>query len=193
MTNMTFDTHASLLPARRLVAAVGNSRGTLLRNACAWNTVRPFSMARRRIDALSRHLTSANLDGDSSLQSVQPREMFEFLTRDNLKLRLQIMDFLKVSNLCVGKRCLLSPPRAMANLWCDTRSLRGQRLGLGLQDDLYKPNHYLSLMEFREQTLQRLKKFCEQRFFSVADYTQGMPLPANRIAAHRVLLCFASI
>jgi hypothetical protein len=38
------------------------------------------------------------------------------------------------------------------------------------QDPLYKYNGYLSLMEFREQTLQRLKKFVDQRFFSVRDY-----------------------
>jgi hypothetical protein len=41
------------------------------------------------------------------------------------------------------------------------------------QDDLYKPNHYLSLMEFRELTLQRLKKFVGQKFFSVTDYLNG--------------------
>ena len=28
-------------------------------------------------------------------------------------------------------------------------------------------------MEFREQTLQRLKKFTEQRFFSSRDYLRG--------------------
>ncbi|EFJ48478.1 hypothetical protein VOLCADRAFT_104659 [Volvox carteri f. nagariensis] len=40
-----------------------------------------------------------------------------------------------------------------------------------LKDDLYRPNHYQGLMEFREQTLQRLKKFVAQKFFSVRDYT----------------------
>lgn len=39
-----------------------------------------------------------------------------------------------------------------------------------LQADIYKPNYYLSLMEFRELTLQRLKFFVSQRFFSVRDY-----------------------
>jgi hypothetical protein len=38
------------------------------------------------------------------------------------------------------------------------------------QDDLYRPNHYISLMEFRELTLKRLQKFVGQRFFSVRDY-----------------------
>ena len=42
-----------------------------------------------------------------------------------------------------------------------------------LQEPIYQPNHYLSLMEFREQTLQRLKKFTEQRFFSSRDYLRG--------------------
>jgi hypothetical protein len=41
---------------------------------------------------------------------------------------------------------------------------------LDWQDPLYKYNGYLSLLEFREQTLQRLKKFVDQRFFSVRDY-----------------------
>lgn len=39
-----------------------------------------------------------------------------------------------------------------------------------LQDDLFKPYHYLPFGEFRELTLQRLQKFCDQRFFSTADY-----------------------
>lgn len=47
------------------------------------------------------------------------------------------------------------------------------------QDPLYKYNGYLSLMEFREQTLQRLKKFVDQRFFSVRDYldSERGPVP----------------
>ena len=53
--------------------------------------------SQRRIEALTRHLTSASLEEDATLRSFQPREMYEFLTRDNLKLRLQIMDFLKVT------------------------------------------------------------------------------------------------
>ena len=42
-----------------------------------------------------------------------------------------------------------------------------------LQDDIYRQNYYLSLMEFRELTMQRLKKFVDQRFFSVFDYLEG--------------------
>jgi acyl-CoA oxidase len=44
-----------------------------------------------------------------------------------------------------------------------------------LQDDIFKPNLYLSLLEFRELTLQRLKKFVAAKFpdgrgFEVRDY-----------------------
>ncbi len=42
------------------------------------------------------------------------------------------------------------------------------------QDPIYRPNYYLSLMEFRELTLQRLQKFVDQRFFSTFDYLRGM-------------------
>jgi hypothetical protein len=41
---------------------------------------------------------------------------------------------------------------------------------LNHQDPLYRYDGYLSLMEFREQTLQRLQKFVAQRFFTVRDY-----------------------
>ncbi|GAX74251.1 hypothetical protein CEUSTIGMA_g1700.t1 [Chlamydomonas eustigma] len=40
------------------------------------------------------------------------------------------------------------------------------------EDPLYRQNHYLGLMEFREQTLQRLQKFTQQHFFSVRDYSR---------------------
>ncbi|KAK9792964.1 hypothetical protein WJX73_001239, partial [Symbiochloris irregularis] len=87
----------------------------------------------RRLAVLSRHLTGAGGKASgSALSPFDPREVYKFLTRDNVELREKILDFLK--------------------------------------DDLYKPNHYLSLMEFRELTLQRLKKFTDQRFFSTADY-----------------------
>ena len=45
-----------------------------------------------------------------------------------------------------------------------------------MQDDIYKPDYYLSLLDFRELTLQRLKHFVNQKFFSVSDYLQGEPL-----------------
>lgn len=44
-----------------------------------------------------------------------------------------------------------------------------------MQDDIYKADYYLSLMDFRELTLQRLKHFVDQHFFSVRDYLQGKP------------------
>jgi hypothetical protein len=60
-----------------------------------------------------------------------------------------------------------------------------------LQDDIYRPNYYQSLMEFREQTLQRLKKFVAQKFFSVRDYNSGevvhARLPASS-GSHRAML-----
>jgi acyl-CoA oxidase len=49
-----------------------------------------------------------------------------------------------------------------------------------LQDPLYRYNGYLSLMEFREQTLQRLQKFVAQRYFSVRDYLDGACIRAIR-------------
>jgi hypothetical protein len=46
-----------------------------------------------------------------------------------------------------------------------------------LQEDIFRPNHYLSLMEFRELTLQRLKRFTTADFngrrFDVRDYMNG--------------------
>ncbi|KAL3161189.1 hypothetical protein ABBQ38_009556 [Trebouxia sp. C0009 RCD-2024] len=39
-----------------------------------------------------------------------------------------------------------------------------------LKDDIFKPNHYLSLMEFRQLTLERLQKFVAQQFFVTKDY-----------------------
>ena len=42
-----------------------------------------------------------------------------------------------------------------------------------MQDDLYKPNFYQSLMEFRAQTLERLKLFAQQRFFKTEHYLSG--------------------
>lgn len=46
-----------------------------------------------------------------------------------------------------------------------------------MQDDLYKPNYYQSLMDFREQTLQRLQKYVDQRFFKTMDYLKGQFCP----------------
>ena len=42
-----------------------------------------------------------------------------------------------------------------------------------MQEELYKPNYYLSMYEFRDLTLRRLQLFVSQRFFSVFDYLHG--------------------
>lgn len=55
-----------------------------------------------------------------------------------------------------------------------------------MQDDIYKPDYYLSLLDFRELTLQRLKHFVDQKFFSVFDYLQGKPTPASCTASDLV-------
>ncbi len=54
------------------------------------------------------------------------------------------------------------------------------------QDDIYRPNYYQSLMEFREQTLQRLQKFVAQKFFSVRDYVNGEGKLANWLTRHAI-------
>jgi hypothetical protein len=51
-----------------------------------------------------------------------------------------------------------------------------------VQDDLYRPNYYQSLMEFRSQTLQRLQAFAEQRFFKTEDYLKSV-LPCGSLLA----------
>ncbi|GBF88240.1 hypothetical protein Rsub_00952 [Raphidocelis subcapitata] len=63
----------------------------------------------------------------------------------------------------------LCPRKLEAYLTHDNADLRA-RIFEFLKDPLYTPNDYLSLMEFRELTLQRLKRFLDQRFFSIRDY-----------------------
>jgi hypothetical protein len=53
---------------------------------------------------------------------------------------------------------------------------------VGQQDDIYKQEYYLSLMDFRELTLKRLQKYVQQRFFSVEDYLNGALNPVAFIA-----------
>jgi acyl-CoA oxidase len=55
-----------------------------------------------------------------------------------------------------------------------------------LQDDLFKANFYLSLMEFRDLTLRRLQAFSARGFFSVADYIRD---PLRFQAALEVMFC----
>jgi len=61
------------------------------------------------------------------------------------------------------------PKQLAAFLVHDNNELR-ERIYEFLKDDMYRPRYYLSLMEFRELTLQRLLKFVGQKFFSVRDY-----------------------
>ena len=75
------------------------------------------------------------------------------------------------------------PARACCGQYC---SLSEALKGRYAQDDLYKPNYYLSLWEFRELTLQRLQLFVSQCFFSVFDYLHGV-----RPAAPVSLVCLA--
>ena len=54
-----------------------------------------------------------------------------------------------------------------------------------MQDPLYKANYYLSVMEFRQQTLERLQKFVDRRYFVTKDYIDSEPAAALSLA----LLC----
>ncbi|KAG2490905.1 hypothetical protein HYH03_010818 [Edaphochlamys debaryana] len=54
----------------------------------------------------------------------------------------------------------------------DNRELRDRVLDF-LKDPIFRPDHYQSLLDFREQTLQRLKKVVGQKFFSVRDYVDN--------------------
>jgi hypothetical protein len=45
-----------------------------------------------------------------------------------------------------------------------------------LQDDLYRADYYQPLMQFRDQTYQRLKKYAAQKFFMTHHYLSGAPL-----------------
>ncbi len=47
------------------------------------------------------------------------------------------------------------------------------------QDDIFKPNHYLSLLEFRQLTLERLQKFVAQQYFITKDYIDGKYMPSK--------------
>ncbi|KAK9909468.1 hypothetical protein WJX75_002711 [Coccomyxa subellipsoidea] len=51
----------------------------------------------------------------------------------------------------------------------DNVELRAKMLDF-LKDPIYRPNYYLSLMEFRDLTLRRLQKYVDQQFFSTFDY-----------------------
>ena len=55
--------------------------------------------AERRVAALSRHLTNAvdvDIVSKTSLRDFDADEVYRFLTRDNLELRAEMLDHLKV-------------------------------------------------------------------------------------------------
>lgn len=132
----------------------------------------------QRIETLSRHLTTATgldvvsttedlLDNTAELGHFSPRDLYEYTVRDNIELRDEMLEFLKVrdQDSCNSIR---------ADFICDFAAIDIYTIDLSaytaLQDPVYKPNHYLSLMEFRQQTLERLQKFVAQRYFITKDY-----------------------
>jgi acyl-CoA oxidase len=101
----------------------------------------------RRIEVLSRHLCSASIKSaeDQANSSIQAPGL---LDADSLQ------------QIC---------PKQLAGILIhDNEELRNAVYEL-LKDDLFQPNYYQSMMEFRELTLQRLQRFvntdfCGRRF-----------------------------
>lgn len=56
---------------------------------------------------------------------------------------------------------------------CYKSSTRRRICSKRLQDPLYRPNYYQSLLDFREQTYQRLVLFSAQKFFKTEDYLKS--------------------
>lgn len=88
------------------------------------------------------------------------------------------LETVEISNVNVSK---------LENLLTHDNDELRRRIVAFLQDDLYKPNYYLSLMDFRELTLKRLQKFVAQKFFSVRDYMQD----PRRFMASLETLCLS--
>ena len=80
------------------------------------------------------------------------------------------MDFMQV---CPGQQCIHG---IKSDRFISDAIVQSADCSWCYQDDLYRPNYYQSLMEFREQTLQRLQKFVDQRFFKTMDYLTGQLL-----------------
>lgn len=83
---------------------------------------------------------------------------------------------------CISAQCARRPPREVAPIFAAAATLRCVLSPLtpsppthndAKQDPLYRPNHYISMMELRELTLVRLKRFLDARFFSIRDYLRG--------------------
>lgn len=66
-----------------------------------------------------------------------------------------------------------------------------------MQDDIFKPNHYLSLMEFRQLTLERLQKFVAQQFFVTKDYLDGaiehLTSPYAHVCSAAYTICVSTL
>ncbi|KAK9826635.1 hypothetical protein WJX74_007195 [Apatococcus lobatus] len=122
--------------------------------------------AQRRVAALTRQLTSA------------PAELEGF-------------DPVPAVSDVVGETDTAFDPRKLYEfITRDNIQLRDAAMEF-MQDDLYKPNYYQGLMDFREQTLQRLQKFVDQRYFQTMDYLKN---PRKFMAGLEVLaLCDYSL
>lgn len=153
----------------------------------------------QRLSVLARQMTAASLeDGElvladgSAVAGICPKALGAYVTHDNAELRARIMEFLKVRSAAASTflRCIsrIAPHALMQRAQGGTAHGRGAHpparphtppppLRIACtsapQDDMYRLDHYLSLMEFRELTLRRLQKFVGQRFFSVRDYLTG--------------------
>ena len=118
----------------------------------------------------------ANDLADNTVQVGQfnARELYEYTVRDNIELRDRILDFLKVYVVDVvashAHENFGNCHSVLNN--CPVQSFARDTVNC-LQDDIFKPNHYLSLMEFRQLTLGRLQKFVAQRYFVTQDYIDG--------------------
>ena len=146
----------------------------------------------RRLAVLSRQLTAGVqqeapqelLDG-RQVANACPRELYSILNHDNAELRDAIFDFLKVwCSCCVwarrarGARAFFARRRRRRaaaahkhkHTQTHTNTHKHKHKQHKHQDPMYRPNEYLSMLEFRELTLQRLKKFAARRFFCARDY-----------------------
>ena len=149
----------------------------------------------QRIENLSRHLTTATgldmvsvaddlADNSVTVGTFSPRELYEYTVRDNIELRDRILDFLKVNKTSPSHLQALQVPlkhctqQKQQESVCNCHYTRSLSF-LILQDDIFKPNHYLALMDFRQQTLERFQKFVAQRFFVTKDYIDGKNLACS--------------
>lgn len=124
----------------------------------------------RRLSALSRHLASSS-------EVFSSRDVYLWLTRDNVELRDKMLGFLKASNTRIQYRQHKTVSFSLARSTATYVGPYSLQIGLSLpdalQDPLYQPQYHLSLKDFRALTLERLKRFTEQRFFRAIDYQEG--------------------